>query len=220
MQLYVLDPNNRKIRHKATTTMVTGRVLNRSFVWPVPDHVSVDDSALTDLGFTLPNVIVASGLVDQSISAGLLAADSSYSSVLAEPCLSDAGMDVPNSQDTARGDYGKITLRETGVYQSAMKAMASTPASCTLHIAVGTWTRTQSGINAVTKAWSQETVADHLLCEVSTDNGGNFNAVTPGVPFNIPGADQGNQLIVKLTNNIKVLSSRVPILVNWWSLLY
>lgn len=171
----------------------------------VPDYLAVNSFT----GVFDPVV----GLVAKKYKA-LLAYYTGYVYKLYDHLLDDASVNLTLSKGYF-GDRGNISLPQGGVLYSVMQGMAITPPQL-----VAVWEAAQistdtSNAEGLVQRTYTEGYASSLTVEVSCNNGVTWIPVQNGVEVAIPGIDQGNQLVVRMTN-----SSGNRLWLGGWAIIY
>ena len=160
--------------------------VNGTFVVRVPDGVSVKNPIdLTDL--------------TTKKYAGILSFYAGFTVIVFDDFLDATGVDTVNSSDVLLGERVTTGLQPGGVLQSPTVPLSGAPT-----VAVITWeTFTHTDSDDKQQRFERtyvESDPDDYTCEVSFDNGANFNVTTDSAVLNIPVPEQGTNFIVRFTN--------------------
>jgi len=149
--------------------------------------------------------------------AAILGAYAGFVNIVSDDLLDDTGIDIPSSGNIITGFKGAISLPlNTDRMYTNMVPLASTPTQ-----ALATWELFEfvdtDPKDAIHTRIFKEVPSSQAGCLVSFNNGGSYTAASDGVLFPIAGADQGNQLIFRLTSTA---SPDRRLYIGSWSVLY
>lgn len=161
-------------------------LVNGTFVVRVPDQVSVQNpSDLNDL-------------LNKKY-AGLLASLAGFTVVVFDDLLDATGVSTANSSLVKLGERSTVALGATGVFQSNTVALSGAPDQAVVTWETFTYTDADDKQDRLQRTYV-EADPDDYTCDVSFDNGANFNSVTDGGVVSIPVPQQGTNFIIRFTN--------------------
>ena len=201
--LYLIDGHNAVLADSEindTIPLETGdfQLINGSFVIRVPFGVPIDGTP--------------SNLAELEVQkfTGLLSFYPGFPYIDYDDGIDATGWDTALSQGVRLGERMTTSIADLGVLTSTMIALTGpAPANALIDWEVFATTRpadpdgdVDDPKNGIFSRRYVEITASDLTCEVSFDNGANWNTVTDGVLFPIPLADQGTQFKIRFTNNV------------------
>lgn len=186
---------------------------NGSFIVPIGDTLDVPPETVTGL-----NDLLTKKYQETLVSYP------GFSNIVYDDLLDPTGIDTVNSYGALLGDRGSIALGPTAfagppvpLIQTAMVVLGGTPAEAVVAWEVFHVSRADPRVGRMVRSYVEADPAE-LTVAVSFDNGANFNLVTEGSLFNIPPADQGNQLILALEPTIGPPVNRLYL--GSWAVIY
>jgi len=194
--LYFFEAHNNVLANSGIDDTVQSEVpvaFNGSFVVRVPNGVRLDGNPPSTLSDLLLQKYV-----------GLLALYPGFTNIVYDE-MTDATGFVPASQaGVTLGSRGTISILGTGQAETTMVVLASTPNDC-----IVTWeafdvteTNPATGTDNRLIREYDEVDASDLVVQASFNNGLNFQGVLDGTLQTIAPGVQGNQLILRITNNV------------------
>jgi len=162
-------------------------LVNGAFVVRVPGGVSVK------------NPVDLSDLLTKKY-AGLLTFYAGFQFIVWDDMLDAAGVDLANVSGVVLGDRSTNGLQANGtLLQSVVVPLGSSPTQ-----AIVTWECFTVGdvdpAGGRLERTYTEVAASSYTCEVSFDNGANYNPVLDGGVLNIPVPEQGSNFIIRFAN--------------------
>jgi hypothetical protein len=182
-------------------------VTNGCLVIRVPDFVQV--SHPTNLGDLLTKKY-----------SGLLAFYAGFGNISYDDLFDPANVDLTYPATKARvGQRSSIAIAPGGSLQSTLYVLPWTGAPPGPTVAVIIWETydfvdTDPASGLLVREY-REQMASLLVCEVSFDNGINWNAVTSEGVFNVPLLEQGVDFIIRFTN-----TSPNDVFLGSWAVIY
>jgi len=185
---------------------------NGNFVVRVDDSLDIRPEQVT----TLPD------LLSQKY-AEVLAAFPGFSNIIYDDMLDPTGIDTANTNGALRGDRGTISMAPTQLtgppapsLRTNTVVVGGAPSECVVVWELFSVSRSDAKADRMVRSYVEEDPAD-LQVAISWDNWASTNLVTSGSMFNIPGTDQGIQMILSFTV-ASVLPSRRYI--GSWAVIY
>lgn len=196
--LYLIDGHNAVLANSEINDTIPiesgSQLINGSFVVRVPFGVPIDGtpSSLAEL--------------ETQKFAGLLAFYPGFTFIDYDDGYDATGWDTAASQGVRLGERGAVSLVDTGILTSNLVALSGpSPANALITWEVSEVTGPSDPVDnakdgTLARRYVEQSAAD-FQCEVTFDNGVNWNTVTDGVLFPIPLAEQGTQFMIRLTNS-------------------
>lgn len=184
-------------------------------------HYNTDHSALTG-GFVIrvseDMPLDAEPSSFSALLSGKYASMLTFYSVFANVAFEDftdtPNIDFTNSTGVHSGVRGCTKLNPTGVLRTTMAALGSTPAQCVVLWESFEIVNTNPANGRLTREYRDQLASDFTV-EVSFNNGSTWTTATDQALLTIAGPDQGNQLILRVTN-----TSGLTRYLGSWAVLY
>lgn len=180
-------------------------VMNGGFIVRVPTFAPIDVPSTP----TLTNVLAAK-------HAAMLSYFTGYSNMKYDDMLDTSGIDLTATTTGVFGSRGCVALPPSATMQSVAISLGSTPANVVLTWEVFSIIDADPGTDRFTRKYNElSTISSFTTATVSTNNGSAYTAATDRAVTAISGPNQGNQLIVKITN-----ASSFRLYLGGWALMY
>ncbi len=177
-------------------------VINGTFVVRIPDGVSVQKPTSF------------SDLITKKY-AGLLAFYT-FTHVTFDDLVDSTGANTGSSIKSQFGSRSSIAVFPSGTFQSTTAVLASTPAEAIITWETYSLTDSDDKSSRETRTYTEvPSSPSNITCQVSFDGGVTYNATTDGAVLTIPGASQGPNFIIKLTN-----ASTGKLYLGSWAVIY
>lgn len=195
--LFLFDAHDNVLANSGVNDTVPGRAspgvpINGSFVVKVSDDIRLDGDP--------PSTIA--DLLTQKYT-GLLAAYPGFSYIVYDEMTDATGFSMVASTGSTFGERGTISILPTGVAETVMVPLASTPSECIVTWEVYNVVNTDPATGLFIREY-QDRPANDLGVDVSFDNGSNYTSAADGALHLIAPAVQGNQLILRVSNALGV----------------
>lgn len=181
-------------------SLITG-----TFVVRVPEFVPIT----TPLPSTLGNLITKK-------YAGLLSFFAGFSNIVYDDLLDDTGIDFTASPEGTFGQRGSLGIVAGSTLQSVATPLLTTPDSAVFTWEVFTYIDSDPKAGKFSRTYNElATTGATTTAEISFNGGGTYSPVVDGAAISIPPADQGNSLVVRITN-----ASAAKLYIGSWALIY
>jgi len=168
-------------------------------------------------GVSVQNPTTLATLLTQKYDA-IFANHGGFANQEFDDLLDATGINAGATSGCSLGKRGSLSLFPNGVLQTNMTPLATTATQAIVNFEVFEVVDTDPATGRFDRTYKEIPITPlDITCQVSFDNGASFLTVTEDSLLSVPGANQGNQMILKFTN---ITSPGRRLFLGGWSVVY